>query len=55
VVTAGRYDVIAEVVAEDDEDLLRIITTIRDVEGVMSTDTLVYLSLRYQSYNWGTR
>jgi Lrp/AsnC family transcriptional regulator for asnA, asnC and gidA len=55
VVTAGRYDVIAEVVAEDDEDLLRIITTIRDVEGVTSTDTLVYLSLRYQSYNWGTR
>ncbi|MGO1319334.1 MAG: Lrp/AsnC family transcriptional regulator [Galactobacter sp.] len=55
VVTAGRYDVLAEVVAEDDEDLLRIITTIRSVDGVTDTDTLVYLSLRYQSYNWGTR
>lgn len=55
VITAGHYDVIAEVVAEDDQDLLRIISNIREVQGVTTTDTLLYLSLRYQSYNWGTR
>lgn len=55
VVVAGRYDVLAEVVAANDEDLLRTVTTIRGVEGVDSSETLQYMSLRKQAYDWGTR
>ena len=56
VLTAGSFDVIAEVVCEDDNDLLELLNTqIRALPGVTSTDTLVYLKLMRQQYNWGTR
>ncbi len=56
VLTAGSFDAIAEVVCEDDEDLLDLLNTkIRAVPGVISTETLVYLKLVKQQYNWGTR
>jgi Lrp/AsnC family transcriptional regulator, regulator for asnA, asnC and gidA len=56
VVTAGSFDILAEVVCEDDDDLLNLISTrIRTIPGVVSTETFVYLKLRKQLYNWGTR
>ncbi|MCB0948073.1 MAG: Lrp/AsnC family transcriptional regulator [Mycobacterium sp.] len=56
VLTAGTFDAIVEVVCEDDESLLEVLNTrIRAVPGVMSTETLVYLKLIKQQYNWGTR
>ena len=56
VLTAGTFDAIAEVVCEDDAELLEVLNTeIRAVPGVMSTETLVYLKLVKQQYNWGTR
>jgi Lrp/AsnC family transcriptional regulator for asnA, asnC and gidA len=56
VVTAGTYDVLAEVVAESDEHLLEIISDqIRSVPGVLSTETFMYLHLRKQTYSWGVR
>jgi len=56
VLTAGSYDVIIEVVCEDDHHLLDLLNTqIRALPGVTSTDTLVYLKLVKQQYNWGTR
>ena len=56
VVTAGSFDLLAEVVCEDDDHLLDLIAhRIRAVPGVSSTETFVYLSLRKQLYNWGTR
>jgi len=56
VVTAGSFDLLAEVVCEDDDHLLELITRrIRTIPGVASTETFVYLSLRKQLYNWGTR
>lgn len=56
VLTAGTFDAIAEVVCEDDTELLELLNTeIRSVPGVMSTETLVYLKLVKQQYNWGTR
>ena len=43
-VTAGSFDVLAEVVAESDEDLLEIISDrIRAIPGVVTTETFVYL------------
>jgi Lrp/AsnC family transcriptional regulator for asnA, asnC and gidA len=56
VLTAGSFDVIAEVVCQDDNGLLELLNThIRALPGVTSTDTLVYLKLMKQQYNWGTR
>ena len=56
VVCAGRYDILAELVAEDDEDLLDITNRqIRAIPEVRSTETFVYLKLRKQIYTWGTR
>lgn len=56
VITAGRYDLLAEVVAETDDHLLEIISSrIRQVPGVVSTETFMYLQLRKQTYSWGVR
>ena len=56
VVTAGSFDLLAEVVCEDDDHLLEVLCQrIRTLPGVLSTETFVYLKLRKQLYNWGTR
>jgi Lrp/AsnC family transcriptional regulator for asnA, asnC and gidA len=44
------------VVCENDDDLITLLNTqIRGIEGVLSTETFVYLKLHKQLYNWGTR
>jgi Lrp/AsnC family transcriptional regulator for asnA, asnC and gidA len=56
VLTAGTYDIVTEVVCADDAELLHLLNTkIRAIPGVTSTETLVYLKLVKQQYNWGTR
>ena len=55
VITAGSFDVLAEVVCEDDDHLLEILSRVRAVPYVTSTETFVYLKLRKQTYSWGTR
>ena len=56
VVTAGSFDILVELVAEDDEHLLRVLNEeIRTVPGVRDTETFVYLRLTKQTYSWGTR
>jgi Lrp/AsnC family transcriptional regulator, regulator for asnA, asnC and gidA len=56
VLTAGSFDLLAEVVCENDEELITLLnTSIRSLEGVQSTETFVYLKLQKQYYNWGTR
>jgi Lrp/AsnC family transcriptional regulator, regulator for asnA, asnC and gidA len=56
VVTAGSYDILAEVVCESDERLLELISAkIRGIEGVARTETFMYLKLRKQTYSWGVR
>jgi Lrp/AsnC family transcriptional regulator for asnA, asnC and gidA len=56
VTTAGSFDLIIEVVCEDDEELLDLVSRrIRLLQGVVSTETFVYLKLNKQHYNWGTR
>ncbi|UEA61415.1 Lrp/AsnC family transcriptional regulator [Gordonia otitidis] len=56
VLTAGTYDIMIEVVCEDDDHLLDIINRrVRTHPEVNSTETLVYLKLVKQQYNWGTR
>jgi Lrp/AsnC family transcriptional regulator for asnA, asnC and gidA len=56
VLTAGTFDILAEVVCENDLDLITMLNSeIRTLEGVLSTETFVYLKLHKQFYNWGTR
>ncbi|MGY0058038.1 Lrp/AsnC family transcriptional regulator [Streptomyces sp. LZ34] len=56
VVTAGSFDLLIEIVCEDDDHLLEVINKrIRTLPGVRSTESFVYLRLRKQTYTWGTR
>jgi Lrp/AsnC family transcriptional regulator for asnA, asnC and gidA len=56
VVTAGSFDILAEVVCESDEHLLDVLShKIRTIDGVESTETFMYLKLRKQTYSWGVR
>jgi Lrp/AsnC family transcriptional regulator, regulator for asnA, asnC and gidA len=56
VVTAGSFDLIAEVVVEDDAHLLSLVNgRIRAIPGVTRTETFLYLKLVKQTYNWGAR
>ncbi len=56
VYTSGRFDLLAEMVCEDDEHLLNLLNQrIRNIPGVTSTETFVYLRLQKQTYTWGAR
>ncbi|SDS64583.1 transcriptional regulator, AsnC family [Agromyces flavus] len=56
VLTAGSFDLLAEVVCENDEQLISLLNSkIRALDGVQTTETFVYLKLQKQFYNWGTR
>ncbi|QNE23062.1 Lrp/AsnC family transcriptional regulator [Kribbella qitaiheensis] len=56
VITAGSFDLLAEVLCESDEHLLRVLSDrIRQIDGVKVTETFVYLKLVKQTYSWGVR
>jgi Lrp/AsnC family transcriptional regulator, regulator for asnA, asnC and gidA len=55
VITAGQYDLVVEVVAADRRALLETTNRMRALEGVVSTETFLYLDLVKQLYDWGTR
>jgi Lrp/AsnC family transcriptional regulator for asnA, asnC and gidA len=55
VITAGSFDLLAELVCENDDHLLELLGRIRAVPTVTSTESFVYLKLRKQIYSWGTR
>jgi Lrp/AsnC family transcriptional regulator, regulator for asnA, asnC and gidA len=53
VVTAGRFDVLVEVVCADRHGLLDVTNRIRSLPGVVSTESFLYLELWKQLYDWG--
>jgi len=56
VMCAGSFDVLAEVVCEDDKRLLEVLNdSVRSIAGVRATETFLYLKLAKQTYTWGTR
>ncbi len=56
VITAGSFDLLVEVVCENDDHLLNLLNTrIRTLPGVRTTESFVYLKLSKQNYHWGTR
>lgn len=55
VITAGRYDILVEVVCTDPDHLLRLVNEqMRSIHGVKSSEVFGYLRLVKQSYSWGT-
>src|SRR6266511_5932233 len=56
VLCAGSFDLLVELVCEDDEDLFRLINDrVRTIPGVRATESFVYLRLVKQTYTWGAR
>ena len=56
VVVSGAFDLMMEVVCEDDDHLLALLNdTVRSIPGVRSTESFTYLKLFKQTYAWGTR
>lgn len=55
VIVAGRFDILAEIVAEDTERLIHVLDEIRSLPEVATIEVFTYLRLEKQTYNWGTR
>jgi Lrp/AsnC family transcriptional regulator for asnA, asnC and gidA len=53
VIVAGRFDLLVELVSRDNRDLLELITRVRSIEGVTSTESFVYLDLAKQLFDFG--
>lgn len=54
VVSAGQYDLLVELVASDRHDLLELTNRMRAIDGVVTTETFLYLDMVKQLYDWGT-
>jgi Lrp/AsnC family transcriptional regulator for asnA, asnC and gidA len=56
VFTAGQFDLLVELMCENDEHLLHTIhESVRTIPGVRSTEAFVYLKVAKENYQWGTR
>jgi len=55
VVTAGQFDLLVELVCTDRHELLALTNRIRALDGVVSTESFLYLDMVKQLYDWGTR
>jgi Lrp/AsnC family transcriptional regulator, regulator for asnA, asnC and gidA len=56
VMCAGSFDILVELVCEDEERILEILNgVIRKIPGVRDTEMFIYLKLMKQTYTWGTR
>ena len=56
ILSAGTFDLLAEIVCEDDDNLIEVLNQkIRSIDSVVATETFVYLQLKKQKYDWGTR
>jgi Lrp/AsnC family transcriptional regulator for asnA, asnC and gidA len=54
VVSAGQYDLLVELVAVDRHELLELTNRMRALDGVVTTETFLYLDMVKQLYDWGT-
>ncbi len=53
VLTAGSYDIFAEVVFRDNEHLLHFLTErLRTIPGIRETETFMYLKIVKEIYSW---
>ena len=55
VILSGSFDLMVEIVCVDNQHLLKVVQRLRQVPGVKSTETFMYLDLHKQTFAWGTR
>lgn len=56
VVCAGQFDLLVELLCEDNDHLLHTIDeSVRTIPGVRSAEVFVYLKIAKETYQWGTR
>lgn len=53
VLTAGRYDVTCELVCADGDAFIEHVNTIRTIDGIVQVETIPYLGIIKQTYDWG--
>ncbi|MCH7585165.1 MAG: Lrp/AsnC family transcriptional regulator [Acidobacteria bacterium] len=53
VLTAGRFDLLVEVLCADNDHLLEVMADLRALDGVSSLEAHTYLRLTKQTYAWG--
>jgi Lrp/AsnC family transcriptional regulator for asnA, asnC and gidA len=53
VITAGQFDVLVELICADRRQLLDVTNRMRALDGVVSTESFLYLELWKQLYDWG--
>lgn len=53
VLTAGRYDMLVEVLCADNDHLVDVLGDLRALEGVSAVEAQTYLRLTKQTYAWG--
>jgi len=55
VATTGRYDLMFEVVADDDAHLMRLMSQLRSRPDIVEAEAFVCLKLFKQAFDWGAR
>jgi len=53
VLTAGRFDLLVEVLCTDNDHLLEVLSDLRALDGVSALEAHTYLKLTKQTYAWG--
>jgi DNA-binding Lrp family transcriptional regulator len=51
--TAGEFDLLVEVVCKDDDELLEVLDSIREIPGIQRCQTFMYLSVSKYAYDEG--
>lgn len=55
IATSGRYDAMFEVIVDDDEHLMRLLSTLRRRKDVVEVESFVCLKVFKQTFSWGAR
>ena len=55
VAPAGRYDLMFEVVADDDTHLMSLLSALRGRDDILEAEAFVCLKLFKQTFSWGAR
>lgn len=55
IATSGRYDAMFEVIVDDDEHLMRLLSSLRRRKDVAEVESFVCLKVFKQTFSWGAR
>jgi Lrp/AsnC family transcriptional regulator, regulator for asnA, asnC and gidA len=55
IATSGRYDAMFEVIVDDDEHLMRLLSALRRRKDVAEVESFVCLKVFKQTFSWGAR